>query len=48
MIARFAQHLDLTSTAERTPEPIGTVVNRPAGGAPFNIRAREGDRGRPS
>ncbi len=48
MIARFAQRLDVTPTAERTPEPIGTVVNRPAGGAPFNIRPRGGDRGRPS
>ncbi len=40
MIARFAQRLDLTPTAEHIPKPIGTVVNRPIGGAPFHIRGR--------
>ena len=38
IIARLAQRLDLTPTA--TPHPIGRVVNRPTGGAPFRISAR--------
>ncbi len=40
MIARFAQRLDLTPTADVIPRPVGTVVNRPIGGAPFHIRPR--------
>jgi enediyne biosynthesis protein E7 len=46
MIARFAQRLDLEPTATQVPEPVGMVVNRPVGGAPFHIRKREAvDRG---
>ena len=37
MIARFAQRLDLTPTADVVPRPVGMVVNRPLGGAPFHI-----------
>lgn len=40
MIARFAQRLDLDPTAAAIPPPVGMVVNRPVGGAPFNIRPR--------
>lgn len=40
MISRFAQRLDLTPTARAVPPPVGTVVNRPAGGAPFYLNAR--------
>ena len=42
MIARFAQRLDLTPTADVIPRPIGMVVNRPVGGAPFHISLRSG------
>jgi cytochrome P450 len=40
IIARFAQRLDLAPTAAQVPKPIGMVVNRPVGGAPFHVRAR--------
>ena len=40
MIARFAQRLDLTPTSDTVPKPVGMVVNRPIGGAPFHIRTR--------
>ena len=40
MIARFAQRLDLTPTADVIPRPVGMVVNRPVGGAPFQVSAR--------
>lgn len=40
MIARFAQRLDLDPTAAVIPQPVGMVVNRPVGGAPFNVRPR--------
>jgi cytochrome P450 len=40
MISIFAQRLDVTPTAELIPKPIGMVVNRPIGGAPFYIRGR--------
>ena len=40
MIARFAQRLELTPTADVVPRPVGLVVNRPLGGAPFHIRSR--------
>ena len=40
MIARFAQRLDLTPTAEVVPRPVGMVVNRPVVGAPFHIGQR--------
>ncbi len=40
MIARFAQRLDVTPTADNIPQPVGMVVNRPAGGVPFHIAER--------
>ncbi len=40
IIARLAQRLDLTPTATEMPHPIGMVVNRPTGGAPFRVSAR--------
>ena len=40
IIARLAQRLDLTPTASEMPHPIGMVVNRPTGGAPFQVSAR--------
>jgi cytochrome P450 len=45
MIARFAQRLDLTPTTDTIPRPVGMVVNRPVGGAPFRVRPRPGDPG---
>ena len=41
IIARLAQRLDLTPTRTETPHPIGMVVNRPTGGAPFHVSARD-------
>lgn len=40
IIARLAQRLDLTATSTATPRPVGMVVNRPEGGAPFHISPR--------
>jgi cytochrome P450 len=40
MISRFAQRLDLAATASTTPRPAGLIVNRPTGGAPFDVTAR--------
>lgn len=40
MIARFAQRLDLVPIESEVPRPVGLVVNRPAGGAPFHVDAR--------
>ncbi len=40
IMARLAQRLDLTPTAEETPHPVGMVVNRPTGGAPFLVSVR--------
>ena len=40
IIARLAQRLDLTPTANEIPHPIGMVVNRPTGGAPFQVSVR--------
>jgi cytochrome P450 len=40
MIARFAQRLDVTPTADIIPQPVGLVVNRPVGGVPFRIVER--------
>jgi cytochrome P450 len=39
-IARIAQRLDITATADKAPRPVGMVVNRPAGGAPMRVSAR--------
>ena len=40
IIARLAQRLDLSPTSPTVPRPIGMVVNRPAGGAPFHVEQR--------
>ena len=40
IIARLAQRLDLTPTSTEMPHPIGMVVNRPTGGASFQVSAR--------
>ena len=40
IIARLAQRLDLTPISTKLPHPIGMVVNRPTGGAPFLVSAR--------
>ena len=40
IIARLAQRLDLAPMSTELPHPIGMVVNRPTGGAPFRISAR--------
>ncbi len=41
VVARLAQRVDLTPISVVVPEPTGMVVNRPIGGAPFRITARE-------
>jgi cytochrome P450 len=41
IIARLAQRLDLTPTSNDVPHPVGMVVNRPRGGAPFEVAARQ-------
>jgi cytochrome P450 len=41
IIARIAQRLDLIPTRTEVPHPIGMVVNRPTGGAPFQVSARD-------
>ena len=40
VLARLAQRLDLTPTSSTVPRPVGMVVNRPEGGAPFQVTAR--------
>ena len=40
IIARMAQRLDLTSTSDSLPVPVGMVVNRPAGGVPMHVAYR--------
>ena len=40
ILARLAQRLDLTPTSSTVPRPVGMVVNRPEGGAPFQVNAR--------
>ncbi len=40
IVARLAQRLDLTPIADETPHPVGMVVNRPTGGAPFLASSR--------
>jgi cytochrome P450 len=42
IIARLAQHLDLTPVSSKIPDPIGMVVNRPTGGAPMHVNLRDG------
>jgi cytochrome P450 len=36
-IARLAQRLDVTATSAEIPRPVGLVVNRPTGGAVFDV-----------
>ena len=40
IIARLAQRLDLSPITSTVPRPVGMVVNRPEGGAPFGISPR--------
>ena len=40
IIARLAQRLDVQPTATAPPQPTGMVVNRPVGGAPMRVAAR--------
>ena len=41
VIARLAQRIDLTPTSTEMPHPVGMVVNRPTGGAPFQVSTRD-------
>lgn len=43
IIARLAQRLDLAPISNETPPPVGMVVNRPIGGAPFRVTPRQGE-----
>jgi cytochrome P450 len=38
--ARMAQRLELTPISDEVPHPVGMVVNRPTGGAPFLVTPR--------
>ena len=40
VLARMAQRLDLTPVSDQVPHPVGMVVNRPTGGAPFIVAPR--------
>lgn len=40
MISRLAQRLDVTPLASAAPQPVGMVVNRPAGGVPMRVALR--------
>lgn len=40
IISRLAQRLDISTSATKTPPPIGMVVNRPTGGSPMRVSAR--------
>ncbi len=40
VIARLAQRLHLTPTSTEIPHPVGMVVNRPTGGALFQVSGR--------
>jgi cytochrome P450 len=42
IVARLAQRLDLSPTSLIVPRPVGMVVNRPEGGAPFAVTPRSG------
>lgn len=44
-VSRLSQLLDLTPAHGRIPAPRGLVVNRPAGGVPFRVTARDPDAG---
>jgi cytochrome P450 len=41
IIARIAQRLDLTPITRELPKPVGMVVSRPIGGAPFHVTPRQ-------
>lgn len=41
VIARLAQRINIESTTPTLPSPRGMVVNRPAGGAPMEVRIRD-------
>jgi hypothetical protein len=36
-IARLAQRLDVSATSAEIPRPFGLIVNRPTGGAVFDV-----------
>lgn len=38
ILARVAQRLDVASTTNEIPRPVGMVVNRPEGGAPMRVK----------
>lgn len=40
VLARMTQRFDLTPMSDQVPHPIGMVVNRPTGGAPFFVTPR--------
>lgn len=40
MISRLAQRLDVTPLVSAAPQPVGMVVNRPAGGVPMRVALR--------
>ena len=40
IIARLAQRLDITLLQAAVPQPVGMVVNRPAGGVAVRVRSR--------
>ena len=41
IVARLAQRLDIEATAAAARRGVGIVVNRPEGGAPMRVRARQ-------
>lgn len=41
IIARLAQRLDIATITHELPHPVGMVVNRPTGGAPMHVSARD-------
>lgn len=40
IISRLAQHLDIATTDNKLPRPVGMVVNRPHGGVPATVNRR--------
>jgi cytochrome P450 len=40
IISRLAQRVDIVSSRDGTPRPVGMVVNRPSGGVPMRVSAR--------
>jgi hypothetical protein len=40
IIARLAQRLDVVAEQTEKPKPVGMVVNRPSGGVPMHVSAR--------